>query len=67
VDLAQVAAWEKSFTDAKAKATQVAKDAAMKSASVMSHFAFLYFFVILISVVAAGMGGMSAARNRNVV
>jgi predicted PurR-regulated permease PerM len=58
---AQVASWQKSFEDAKAKAIQLSTDAAKKSAKVMSHFAFIYFFVILASLVAAGVGGMMGA------
>lgn len=61
----QVAAWQKTFEDAKEKAVQAAKDAAMKTASMLSHFAFIYFFVILISIVSAGMGGMVAARKES--
>jgi hypothetical protein len=60
---AQVAAWQKSFEDAKAKAIQLAKETAKKSAEVLSHFAFMYFFVILASVVAAGIGGMLGAKS----
>jgi hypothetical protein len=59
---AKVDEWQKSFQAAKDKAIQKAKDAAEKSAALVSRLALINFLVILLSVVSAGMGGVAGAR-----
>jgi hypothetical protein len=58
----KVNAWQKSYEDAKAKAAQVAKDAAASTADFISKMSLIAFILIATSVIAAGIGGMVGAN-----
>lgn len=57
--------WKKKYEDAKAKAADAAEAAANKTAELISRFAMLNFFLILVSVISAGLGGIFGLYCKN--